>query len=458
MFVSEAQQVDADHLDPQRLDPAHADPQRPDRAPADPGQAGEFDVAVCDVGQWLVDHRLDIDRAEAHWLERLSEFDRDQLWVLDGQLSCCSWLMWRTRMARSTAFEKLRVAHEIFRRPIIAEAFRCGVLSYSAVRVITRMDHPNADVDQAIVDLASSDRATLTDIERVVRSYELYASQERAPIDAAPQRRDVRIRRGDRGTGQVIITLSDLEIAEFAAALQAFVDLRYRPGDPVDESPGVDTGSGDPVDESPRVDTEAPMEEAGRAARAADAFMDLVGAAIAAADDTHAAGDDRYLVHFVTRDAGRTMALADGTPIEPREVAAVACDSSRVIHTVDDHGEPLELGRRTRSWSTAQRRAIRVRDAGHCRFPGCRFTYVDIHHIQPWEHGGPTDIANGCYQCRRHHRMIHAGYRIEGDPNRELRFYRPGGTYIGSTYPSEAATTLRTLTGAVLRSWQPQAQ
>jgi hypothetical protein len=25
-------------------------------------------------------------------------------------------------------------------------------------------------------------------------------------------------------------------------------------------------------------------------------------------------------------------------------------------------------------WSTAQRRAIIVRDAGHCRFPGCTFS------------------------------------------------------------------------------------
>jgi hypothetical protein len=39
-------------------------------------------------------------------------------------------------------------------------------------------------------------------------------------------------------------------------------------------------------------------------------------------------------------------------------------------------------------------------------------------------------------QCRRHHRMIHAGYRMGGDPNGELRYYRPDGTYIGSTYPA----------------------
>ena len=91
-----------------------------------------------DVGQWLIDHRAEADRAEAVWLERLAEFDREGWWALDGHLSCATWLVWRTNMARSTAFEKLRVAHELARRPIVAEAFRTGGLSYSAVRAITR--------------------------------------------------------------------------------------------------------------------------------------------------------------------------------------------------------------------------------------------------------------------------------------------------------------------------------
>ncbi len=96
------------------------------------------------------------------------------------------------------------------------------------------------------------------------------------------------------------------------------------------------------------------------------------------------------------------------------------------------------LGRKTREWNTAQRRAISVRDGGHCRFVGCQFSHYDIHHIQPWEDDGPTDIDNGCCQCRRHHRMLHHQYRTQGDPNGELRFYRPDGTYIGSTYPARS--------------------
>jgi hypothetical protein len=338
-------------------------------------------------------------------------------------------------MARSTAFEKLRVAHELTRRPVVAEAFRRGELSYSAVRTLTRMDRPDPEVDRSLVELARSGQATLLDLENVVRSYNLYADQDRPPAEDPAPARDVRIRRGTQGTGQVVITLSDLEIEEFAAALRAFIDLRYRPETPVDESSAGDSDRG-AVDESSAGDRreEAPLEEAGRAARKADAFMDMVGVALAGADQGRAAGDDRYLVHMVTRDDRSGTTFLDGRPVHPVDAAVVACDTSSVSHRASGTGEPLDLGRKTREWSVAQRRAIAVRDGGHCRFAGCTFTFYDIHHLRAWEDGGPTDVRNGACLCRRHHRMIHAGYTVVGDPNGELRFYRPDGMYIGATY------------------------
>jgi Domain of unknown function (DUF222) len=118
--------------------------------------ATERGGGVVDVGQWLIDQRAEMDRAEAVWLQQLAEFDRHGLWAGDGQCSCAAWLVWRTNMARSTAFEKLRVAHQLARRPIVAQAFGQGRLSYSAVRALTRLDRPDPDVDAALVELARS--------------------------------------------------------------------------------------------------------------------------------------------------------------------------------------------------------------------------------------------------------------------------------------------------------------
>jgi hypothetical protein len=166
--------------------------------------------------------------------------------------------------------------------------------------------------------------------------------------------------------------------------------------------------------------------------------MDLVRTALQHAQEGHAAGDDRYLVHLVSHSDRAGMTMLDGRPLHPADAAMVACDTASVAHTVADSGEPLNLGRKTREWSTAQRRAISVRDGGQCRFVGCYFTHCDIHHLQFWEHGGATDINNGACHCPRHHHMLHAGYRVDGDPNGELRYYRPDGSYLGSTYPANA--------------------
>jgi hypothetical protein len=73
-----------------------------------------------------------MDRGEAVWLRRLAEFDDEGEWAADGHYSCVDWLEWRLKMARSNAYEKLQVAHELRRRPVIAAAFEAGRLSYSA--------------------------------------------------------------------------------------------------------------------------------------------------------------------------------------------------------------------------------------------------------------------------------------------------------------------------------------
>jgi hypothetical protein len=386
-----------------------------------------------EAGRWLIAHRAEMDRGEAMWLGRLAEFDRDQLWALDGQLSCVTWLVWRTNMARATAFEKLRVAHELARRPIVFEAFRQGRLSYSAVRAITRMDRPDPDVDAALVELAASEQAGIVDVERAVRAYGLYADQERPPHDDELARRDVRIVRGHAGTGQAVVALGDLEVEEFAAALQAFIDLHYRAtvSGPVGDNTGDESSRGDWAGV-------ACAGQPSHAERKADAFMDLVRTALAHADQHRAAGDDRYLVHVVTHDRGQHVSLLDGTPLAPADAAMIACDTATVEHTISDGGEPLHLGRKTHEWNTAQRRAIGVRDGGHCRFVGCHFVHYDIHHLQPWDAGGGTNIDNGFAACPRHHRKLHTGFRVKGDPNGELSFYRPDGLYIGSTQPTTA--------------------
>src|SRR5262245_19029246 len=91
-------------------------------------------------------------------------------------------------------------------------------------------------------------------------------------------------------------------------------------------------------------------------------------------------------------------------------------------------GEPLSVGRKTRSIPPALRRALNARDQG-CRFPGCSHTrYVDAHHVRHWAHGGETKPSNLVSLCSFHHRQVHEGHiRVEALDDGAFRFMRPDG-------------------------------
>ncbi len=402
-------------------------------------------VPVVDAGEWLVAHRFDMDRGESAWLAALADFDRDQGWAADGQLSCLEWLVLRTSMARPTAYEKIRIARELARRPVIAAAFGDGRLSYSAVRAITRMESPDPAVDATLVDVAVA--GSVADVERAVRCYLLHADQDRSPA-AVDARRGLRIVPGHDGTTRVEITLADFEAEELTVALQAFLDRGAARRDssagdshaaPDDEAVAVEVavdvdgevdgdGDGDGLDSSAG---ESPRSGPGRRA---DAFVDMVAVALAHVDGHRPGGAERYLVHLVSGPGGG-LALVDGTPVDGATAGRVGCDASVVCHHHSGEGEPLRLGRRSRTWSTAQRRAAAVRDGGRCRFPGCHRRVADLHHQWPWDDGGPTDLDNGFLACPRHHTLLHAGFRAIGNPNATLTFWRPDGIVIGTTTP-----------------------
>jgi hypothetical protein len=80
-----------------------------------------------------------------------------------------------------------------------------------------------------------------------------------------------------------------------------------------------------------------------------------------------------------------------------------------VVIQEDENGEPLNIGRRSRTIPPPMRRALKVRDGG-CRFPGCtNHKFVDGHHIIHWADGGETSLENLVLLCRHHHHLVHEG-------------------------------------------------
>ncbi|HEY4615594.1 MAG TPA: HNH endonuclease signature motif containing protein [Citricoccus sp.] len=95
--------------------------------------------------------------------------------------------------------------------------------------------------------------------------------------------------------------------------------------------------------------------------------------------------------------------------IDPAVIRAWACDAELIPVVLGGEGEVLDLGRTRRLFPPRLRRAITARDGG-CAAPGCTIPapWCEAHHIEHWEHGGPTSVDNGVLLCSHHHHAVHA--------------------------------------------------
>ncbi len=130
---------------------------------------------------------------------------------------------------------------------------------------------------------------------------------------------------------------------------------------------------------------------------------------------------------------GGTAHTLDGNPISD---GLLSCISSGGVleRLLTAESRILDMGRSVRTFTEAQHRAAAARDQG-CRRAGCDkpLHMTSLHHVEPWEAGGLTDIANAVTKCDHDHLDDHAkGYADEIEPD---------GTYTVVTATGERLTT-----------------
>jgi hypothetical protein len=105
----------------------------------------------------------------------------------------------------------------------------------------------------------------------------------------------------------------------------------------------------------------------------------------------------------------RAAALDFGGSVSPQALRMLCCDAAAAPIVLNGQGQPLDVGRITRTVPDGLRRAVAARDRG-CAHPGCGrpVSWCEIHHLTPWEHGGETKLSNLAMLCRVHHRQIHS--------------------------------------------------
>jgi hypothetical protein len=376
------------------------------------------------LGEQITELAGHLNAGNYRFLVLVEAFDREDGWQGEGIHSCAHWLNWFCGISIGVAREKVRVARALPALPHISKAFSEGRVSYSKVRAMTRV--ATLKNEDALLNTAYHGSA-----QQLERQVQLYRRIKRTEALAEEQvrhaHRELSWHVDDAGCWVVRGRLTAEQGAVIAKALEAAMDRSFeeRRGEPQAVEKDIHrnaciSGFSEPV-----------------AQRRADALERVARAYLAGPEASDSTGD-RYLVNLHTNietlqaDGDDAVANLDDRAEIPAETSRrLACDASLLHWLETAEGEPLSVGRKTRSIPPAIRRALQRRDGGCC-FPGCSATrFVDAHHVRHWADGGETRMSNLLLLCKRHHRLVHeGGFGLEAGPDGAFRFYTPDGTYL----------------------------
>jgi hypothetical protein len=132
--------------------------------------------------------------------------------------------------------------------------------------------------------------------------------------------------------------------------------------------------------------------------------------------------------------------LGAGTPLAPETARRLACDAEILPVVLDGKSDVLDIGRASRTWTAAIRRAAWLRDGGRCTYPGCTRPPAELHHIVWWSLGGHTSLDNSAWLCAFHHWLVHEGrWALHRDPDGTLVFTAGDGRTRSSPRHPQAA-------------------
>ncbi len=118
--------------------------------------------------------------------------------------------------------------------------------------------------------------------------------------------------------------------------------------------------------------------------------------------------------------------LDDGGRISATQVRRMACEAGIIPAVLGGKSQPLDVGRKKRFHTVAQRIAMAIRDGG-CTAEGCDYPpgLCHAHHDISWGRNGDTNVKDGRLLCPRHHAFAHnPRYQTTHLGTGKLRFTR----------------------------------
>jgi hypothetical protein len=327
--------------------------------------------------------------------------DRDGVWADDGFRSAGRWLAFHSGERPAVCTRRVRQARQLTAMPTTRQLTERGVLTADQLRLLCDAQAAAPDRYDAETDVTFSGLAVAGGTAALgcaVRAWTARADAERSPdpADLPPAGADEELRlhpsfdgwwsgslRLSPDDGQLLNTLIDGEVDGYLRAAR---------------------------------DSDPSLQQLSMGSLRAKALVDLVARAARRAPGEVSA-PDRYRVGVLV------AANAGSSPV-------ATCDSDLYRLVIGADGEPLDVGRTTRRWTTAIRRAVTARD-GHCTFPGCDRppSHCDVHHCRHWQDGGSTSTENGILLCRHHHTFVHERrWQVHLDHRQRPVFTKPDGT------------------------------
>ena len=363
-----------------------------------------------------------LNAATYRFLLLVAEFDHAKAYERHGLANTAQWLNWQCGIGPVAAREKVRVARALEALPEISDAFAKGEISYSKVRGMTRV--ATAANESVLVSVAR--HGTAAHVEKLVRKF--HWTQRRDAAKNAQRQHEFRTVSSffdEDGTFILHARLPPEIGAVVRKALQLAAEAVRPPNDVSAETPLQTPGNARNADALRHV-AETYLKHHGEetvGGSSADRVQVVVHIDQAILSETSAA----------TADGPHRCELDDGPALALDTARRLACDCSVVGIVEGEDGEPLNIGRKTRSIPTAIARALKARDGG-CRYPGCdRSRFTEGHHVKHWADGGETKLGNLVTLCSFHHRLVHeGGYGLKATDDGLFVFTRPDGRRVES--------------------------
>jgi hypothetical protein len=342
-----------------------------------------------------------------------------------GGTSLANVLATRLRISGTDARRRIAVAEDLGPRtaitgeplaprlPKTAAAQEAGQIGGEHVRIIQGFfTHLPAAVDATTREAAEADLARMATqfgpehLRKCAERLAALLDQDGTLTDAdRARRRGVTIgRQGSDGMSPI----SGLLDPEARATLDAVLAKLAAPGmcNPDDQSPCVD---GAPSEAAIQGDSRSPAQ------RNHDALKAAARALLASGQLGQHNGLPVTVIVSTTLkelESGCGQAVTGGGTLLPMsDLIRLASHSHHYLTVFDHHTRlPLYLGRSRRTASPGQRIVLHAKDRG-CTFPGCTVPgyFCEVHHVDDWADGGPTDIDKLTFTCGPNHRLIKPG-------------------------------------------------